>query len=128
MTRAMKRVTVLLTVSFLAAAGCGDDDDESSSAGTGTTQEETATAADSQAAQDLETYLKKQKVAKNVSYVEAVDGELKIWTLLNAAAATDDKPARQVCRAAIESGIPAAEGAHLLDAGAEEFFRCGGKS
>ena len=33
MTTAMKRLTVLLTVSFLAAAGCGDDDDESSSSG-----------------------------------------------------------------------------------------------
>ena len=28
MTRAMKRLTVLLTVSFLAAAGCGGDDDD----------------------------------------------------------------------------------------------------
>ena len=91
---------------------------------TGTTQEETATTADSQAAQDLEAYLKKHDVARSVSYVEAADGDLTIWTRLNAGAAPDDKPARQVCRAAIESGIPEAEGAHLLDAGAEEFFRC----
>ena len=30
MTRAMRRLPVLLAVSFLVAAGCGDDDDDSS--------------------------------------------------------------------------------------------------
>ncbi|MGH2837606.1 MAG: hypothetical protein ACRDJY_04555 [Thermoleophilaceae bacterium] len=131
MTRAIRRLPVLLAVSFVVAAGCGDDDDDSDTPGAA--QDQGSASVDSQAAEQLETYLKKhtRKIKGEqtrrgavISYVEAVDGELNIWTRLNAASVVDEKPARQVCRIAIASDIPEAEGAHLLDAGAEEFTRC----
>lgn len=56
--------------------------------------------------------------------MEAADGKLKIWTLLNGGAVADEKPARQVCRVANESGIPEAKDAVVIDAGAELMERC----
>jgi hypothetical protein len=113
----------LVAISLCWTVGCGDDDDEDSdSAGTATTDTQATT--DSQAAQDLESYLKDSPAKQSISYVEEVDGELKIWTRLNAAAVTDDNAGRQVCKLAAESGVPGAESAVVVDAGAEEFPPC----
>jgi hypothetical protein len=111
----------LVAVSLFVAVGCGDDDD-SDSADTATT--ETQAAADTGAAQDLETYLKDSPAKKSISYVEEVDGELKIWTRLDATKVTDEEAGRQVCQLAAKSGVPGAEEAVVVDAGAEEFPPC----
>jgi hypothetical protein len=117
-------VTLLVLASTAGGVACGDDDDSESS-GAEPTEVENTGSANTDAAKDLETYLKKETTGRNViSYVESVDGELKIWTLLNAEAAPDEKPAREICRLAIKSGVPEAHGAHLVDAGDAEFFRC----
>jgi hypothetical protein len=59
-----------------------------------------------------------------VSSVTPTDGKLKIFTGLNADVATDDAPAREVCRVARRSGVPKAKGATVVDAGDAELRRC----
>ncbi|HYH58453.1 MAG TPA: hypothetical protein VD790_04455 [Thermoleophilaceae bacterium] len=129
----MKRAiaVTLAVLSLPGAIGCGEDDDDDSSAA-GTAPAAAQAPGDSEAAQ-LEAYLKKNtadikgegtKRGQVISHVEAVDGGLKIWTLLNGDVAVDDKPARQICGVALESGVPEAEGAPLVDAGGVEMVRC----
>jgi hypothetical protein len=59
-----------------------------------------------------------------LSHVEAAGSKLKVWTLLNGDAATDDAPAKEVCRAVKASGVPEADGAVLPDAGNALLRRC----
>ncbi len=121
----------LVAVSLFVAVGCGDDDDDDDgdSANTGTTTEQAGQQPFphlAEAASRLEGYLKDGKRGQVISYVEAADGELKVWTRLNAAAATDEKAAREICQLAAKSGVPEAQDAVVVDAGAEEFPPCDG--
>jgi hypothetical protein len=129
---------VTRTLVFVAAAGivlvaCGDDSDERS--GTEQAKQRAAQEApDARAAQRLETYLRQSikdlvgsvttKPGQVINDVQPADGKLKIYTLLNADLATDEAPAREVCRAAKASRVPEAKGAVLVDAGDALLRRC----
>jgi len=64
------------------------------------------------------------KPGQVISTVQTTGGKLKVFTLLNAEIATDDDPARKVCRLVRASGIPEAEGAVVVDAGDALIRRC----
>src|SRR5215218_1003265 len=124
--RALPFAAVALVVGAL-LIGCGGDDDEN---GSGAKQENGDIA---RAAQRLETYLKSNtkdlsgsqaERGQVVSSVQPTDGKLKVFTGLNADAAVDDDPAREVCRVVRRSGVPEAEGAVVVDAGDALMERC----
>jgi hypothetical protein len=116
---------------LLGLAGCGDDDEDAG--GDRATQPAGKEAPDTAAAQRLETYLKKNTkhlkaghtaTGEVISFVEASNGELKIWTFLNAELPTEEATASKVCRVAKASGVPEANGALVVDGGDVELQRC----
>ena len=85
------------------------------------------------AAQRLEAYLKQNTkhlkaghtaTGDVISFVEATNGELKIWTFLNADIPSETATAGKVCRVAQASGVPEANGALVVDGGDVELQRC----
>jgi len=93
----------------LALVACGDDGDEQSRTGEGRRQAASQGAPDTAAAQRLETYLKKNTkrlkaghtaTGEVISFVEASNGKLKIWTFLNAEIPSEKATAGKVSRVA----------------------------
>jgi hypothetical protein len=124
---------VAAAAAALALVACGDDGDEQSRTDEERRQVASQGAPDTAAAQRLEADLKentKQLTARHtatgevISFVEASNGELKVWTFLNADIATERATAPKVCRAAIASGVPEANGALVVDGGGVELQRC----
>jgi hypothetical protein len=135
--RKWKAGTGALSAAFagLALVSCGDDRDEQPRGDEGQQQQQTPSqrAPDAAAAERLETYLKnhaKQLPAGNakggqvISFVEASNGELKIWAFLNADVQDEEVKAAKVCRVAKESGVPEAQDAVVVDGGGVELQRC----
>ncbi len=117
----------------LALVACGDGGDEQARTDEARQQAASQEAPDPAAAKRLETYLKKntkQLKARHtatgevVSFVEASNGELKIWTFLNADLPSEKATAGKVCRVAKASGMPEANGALVVDGGDVELQRC----
>jgi hypothetical protein len=117
----------------LALVACGDDGDEQSRADEAPQQAASQGPPDTAAAQHLETYLKKNTkhlrarhtaTGEVISFVEASNGELKIWTFLNADLPSEEATAGKVCRVAKASRVPEANGALVVDGGDVELQRC----
>jgi hypothetical protein len=134
-TSRINRIQCLAAVAAaaLALVACGDDGDEQSRPDEERQQVASQGAPDTAAAQRLETYLKKntkQLKARHtatgevISFVEASNGELKIWTFLNAEIPTERATAPKVCQVAMASGVPEANGALVVDGGDVELERC----
>ena len=130
MNARVTRRLVLMAVAGIVLVACGDDADERS--GTRQAKQQAAQEAPgARAAERLERYLRQNTKditgsapGQVLSHVEAVGKKLKVWTLLNAAVATDAAPAREVCRAVKASGVPEAESAVIVDAGDALIRRC----
>ena len=117
----------------LALVACGDDGDEQSRTDEGRQQAASQGAPDTAAVQRLETYLKKNTkhlkaghtaTGDVISFVEATNGELKIWTFLNADLPSEEATAGKVCRVAQASGVAEANRALVVDGGDVELQRC----